>query len=294
MPRPIDHLVLAVTDLSAAAERYRAMGFTVGSRNLHPWGTENAVVQLEDVYLELIGLAEGCPPPPPDDPAAPFAGLVAAAVARGGGLCAVALGSDDADADAAGFRAAGLGRGRRLDFARDSRTPEGAPRRLRFSLAFADLPGLPDAGIFTCRHHQPFGDAAARCHDNRATRLGGVVLAVEDPRRHAPALAILLDAAPRGVPGRPSFDTPTGRLDLMAPADADLRCGPGTIAGRFAAASVFVEALPPLRAVLDRGGVPHAEVAGAVVVPPEAAFGVALAFAPAPCHSLARSGGGTA
>ncbi len=291
MPRPIDHLVLAVPDLAAAAERYRAMGFTVGSRNLHPWGTENAIVQLGGGYLELIGLADGFRPPPPDDPAAPFAGPVADAVARGGGLCAVALGSDDADADAARFRAAGLGRGRRLDFARDARGPDGAPRRLRFDLAFAAVPGLPEALFFTCRHHQPFGDAAARRHANGAVRLETVALATDEPHRHPPALAVLLDAAADGPPGRPGFDTPTGRLSLMTPADADARYGPGAVSGRFAALAIVVDAPAPVRALLDRAAIPHAEVAGAVVVPPEAGFGVALAFAPAPCHSLGRSGG---
>ena len=294
MPRSIDHLVLAVADLAAATERYRAMGFTVGSRNLHPWGTKNAVVQLGGSYLELIGLAPGFRPPPPGDPAAPFAGPVADAVARGGGLCAVALGSDDADADAAGFRAAGLGQGRRLDFARDARAPDGTTRILRFGLAFAAMPGLPEALVFTCRHHQPFGDPGAHRHRNGAARLEAVVLAVEEPQRHVPAMAQLLDAAAGGPSGRPSFDTPTGRLSLMTPAEADARFGPGAMSGRFAAVAIVVDALAPVRVLLDRAAIPHAEIAGAVVVPPEPGFGVALAFAPAPCHALGRSGEATA
>ena len=290
MPRPIDHLVLAVPDLAVAVARYRAMGFTVGSRNLHPWGTENAVVAFDGGYLELIGLAEGFRPPAPDDPAAPFADLVAAAVARGGGLCAVALGSVDADADAALFRAAGLGQGRRLDFAREARGADGASRTLRFDLAFADVPGLPEAGFFTCRHHQPLGDGAARRHANGAARLDAVVLASDEPRRDALAVSALLDAAPDGPPERPGFATPTGRVSLMAAADADARYGAGAAPGRFAAVAMVVDALGPVRSLLDGARVPHSTIAGAVVVPPEAAFGAALAFAPAPCHSLPRSG----
>lgn len=290
MPRPIDHLVLAVPDLAAATARYRAMGFTVGSRNLHPWGTENAVVALSGCYLELIGLAGTFRPPPAADPAAAFAGPVADAVARGGSLCAVALRSDDADADAAGFRTAGLGRGRRLDFARDARAADGTSQILRFGLAFADVPGLPEALFFTCRHHQPFGDPAARHHDNGALRLDEVVLATDGPCRDARSLAFLFDAAVGGTPGRPGFCTPTGRLTAMTRTDADARYGPGAVPGRFPALSIVVEALAPVRAMLDRAGVSHAEIAGAAVVPPEAAFGVALAFAPAPCHSVGRSG----
>ena len=149
------------------------------------------------------------------------------------------------------------------------------------------MAGLPEAGFFTCRHHQPFGDPAARRHSNGASRLDAVVLALAEPRRPAPDLAALFDAAPEGPAGRPSFPTATGRLDLMSPADAAARTGPGAVSGRFAAFGLVVAALAPVRAALDAAEIPHATIAGAVVVPPEAAFGVALAFAPAPCHSVA-------
>lgn len=285
MPRPIDHLVVAVPDLAAAIALYRATGFTVGTRNLHPWGTENAVVALDGSYIELIGLVDGYRPPPPDDPAAPFADAVAGAVARGGGLCALALGSVDADADAASLRAAGLGQGRRLDFARGALAPDGTTQTLRFSIAFAAVPGLPEAAFFTCRHHQPLGSTVTRSHANGAVRLETVVLASDDPPRLGSLLAPLIGVAPAGPAGRPAFDTSTGRLVVMGPVDAEARYGSGAVAGRFAAFAVVVDAPGPVRALLDAERVPHAEIAGAVVVPPGAAFGVALAFAPAACHS---------
>jgi catechol 2,3-dioxygenase-like lactoylglutathione lyase family enzyme len=46
MTRGLDHIVHAVRDLDAAAELYRSLGFTVGARNRHPWGTHNIIVQL--------------------------------------------------------------------------------------------------------------------------------------------------------------------------------------------------------------------------------------------------------
>jgi catechol 2,3-dioxygenase-like lactoylglutathione lyase family enzyme len=42
----LDHVVHAVRDLDAAAELYRRLGFTVGARNRHAWGTHNHLVQL--------------------------------------------------------------------------------------------------------------------------------------------------------------------------------------------------------------------------------------------------------
>ena len=288
LARPIDHLVLAVPDLDAATDLYGRLGFTVGARNRHPWGTENAVVQLDGSFLELIGLGAGFTLPEPDADAAPFAGPVAAAVARGGGLALLAMASTDADADAAAFRRAGAGQGRRLDFGRTAVAADGTRRDVSFSLAFAET-GLPEAGLFTCRHHRPenFWNPAAQRHANGALRLDAVALAVPEPHATAATLSALLGQAPQGAAERPHFDTPTGRIDVMAPLAAAARYGDGVAAGRFAGFGIVVASVEAQRGRLAAAGVPHRALAGAVVVPPEAAFGVALAFAPAPCHSLA-------
>ena len=58
MPRRIDHLVIAVHDLDGAAAFYQRLGFQVGARNRHPWGTENRIVQFSASFLELITLGE--------------------------------------------------------------------------------------------------------------------------------------------------------------------------------------------------------------------------------------------
>ena len=54
----LDHLVHAVRDLEQAAELYRRLGFTVGARNQHSWGTHNHLVQLPGFFLELLTVAE--------------------------------------------------------------------------------------------------------------------------------------------------------------------------------------------------------------------------------------------
>src|SRR5690348_14083681 len=58
MPRGIDHIVHAVRDLDAAVDLYRRLGFTVGARNRHPWGTHNHIVQLPGAFIELLAVAE--------------------------------------------------------------------------------------------------------------------------------------------------------------------------------------------------------------------------------------------
>jgi catechol 2,3-dioxygenase-like lactoylglutathione lyase family enzyme len=53
MTRSIDHLVVPVRDLDGAATFYERLGFTVGARNRHPWGTENRLIQFPQNFIEL-------------------------------------------------------------------------------------------------------------------------------------------------------------------------------------------------------------------------------------------------
>ena len=57
MSRGLDHIVHAVRDLDAAAEFYRRLGFSVGARNKHAWGTENHLVQLPGFFIEILTVA---------------------------------------------------------------------------------------------------------------------------------------------------------------------------------------------------------------------------------------------
>ena len=57
-PAASDYVVHAVRDLDAAAELYRRLGFTVGTRNRHAWGTHNRLVQLPGFFVELLAVAE--------------------------------------------------------------------------------------------------------------------------------------------------------------------------------------------------------------------------------------------
>ncbi|MBO6820247.1 VOC family protein, partial [Thalassospira sp.] len=47
MSRAIDHIVLCVNDLDAAIAVYTQLGFTVTPRAVHPFGTGNALIQLD-------------------------------------------------------------------------------------------------------------------------------------------------------------------------------------------------------------------------------------------------------
>jgi hypothetical protein len=56
----IDHVVYAVRDLDAAAERFRrayGLGSVAGGRHAG-WGTGNRIVPLGDQYVELISVVD--------------------------------------------------------------------------------------------------------------------------------------------------------------------------------------------------------------------------------------------
>ncbi|MEQ9463425.1 MAG: VOC family protein [Haliea sp.] len=56
MSRTLDHVIVSVRDLTAAAEAYRRLGFTVMPRTLHEnLGSANHIIQLHHNYFELLG-----------------------------------------------------------------------------------------------------------------------------------------------------------------------------------------------------------------------------------------------
>lgn len=184
--RMLDHLVLPVGDLKVARQRLKTLGFTVAADALHPFGTENACVFFADkTYLEPLGIAnrEECE-------AAALAGNVFVArdqayrFRRGhDGFSAVVLSSDDAAADHARLRKAGLSAGEMLEFSRPMTLPDGAQATGSFRLAFAADLRSPDFFFFTCQRVTPLPSdrSALETHANGVTGMSEVVLSEPNP-----------------------------------------------------------------------------------------------------------------
>ena len=231
MPRVIDHIVIASRRLDEAAARYRQLGFQVGPRNRHPWGTENHIVQFGGAFLELVGLGEGFLKPAPEDPVFPFAGFLADFLARREGLAMVAMRSNDADADARDFAAAGFGAGR-FDFSRKARR-QGRETEVAFSLAFARAAALPETGFFVSHHRFPenFWDPAAQVHSNNATAVAELAIAHADPADVSGFLAAFLDATPEPTPAGVDFALAGTRVTCATPKSLTPRLGAPPPAG---------------------------------------------------------------
>jgi catechol 2,3-dioxygenase-like lactoylglutathione lyase family enzyme len=287
MPRGLDHLVLASHDLAAQAAFYRALGFMVGARNRHDWGTLNHIVQFDGCFLELIGLEPAFAPPAREAPVAQFAGFLADYLSRREGFAMLVLESGDAAADQAAFAAAGIAGPSTFRFARTGKRPDGTDIHLAFSLAFARTPAAPDAGFFVCQQHNPenFWNPAFQMHANTVTSVAAVTLVAADPRALAPFLAAYCGAEPESSDaGAVVFVTPRGRIEVMTPSAFRAAYGADTLpvpppGPELAAVRFAAQDLAAVRRHLDGALIPHSAHQNAVVVAPTAAFGTVLAFA---------------
>ena len=286
MPRGLDHLVHVVRDLDAAGAFYQRLGFTVGARNRHPWGTHNRIVQLPGFFVELLTVGEGERIVPPASDTISFGAFTRDFLARGEGLAMLVLEGKNAEADVAAFRRAGIGDFAPFRFEREGRTPDGRAVKLGFSLAFARDPLAPDTCFFTCQQHYPenFWNPAFQAHANGANAIGAIVLVAENPSDHHIFLSAFsgvrdLHSTSAGV----TVETPRGAIQAMDPAAFRLHFGvapPDVSAGaRLAAATFTVRNLAALRALLGKAGIAAREHMGRIVVGPETALGATVAFA---------------
>jgi hypothetical protein len=286
MPRAVDHLVIPARDLAAQAELYRRLGFQVGARNRHPWGTENHIVQFDGAFLELIGLGQGFAAPAPEPGVFSFAGFVSAFLQRREGLAMLVMRSRDAEADRRRFKAGGIGDFARFDFARKARRSDGSEVDVAFSLAFAACPALPEAGFFVCQQRFPenFWSRAAQVHPNGAKGIAGLAIAHESPADAMDFLTRFLGAgAARREGAGIVIEAGGARIECAPRAALAERYGGSAIGADgppIALARIAVADIEAARRVLVASRVRHEARGEALVVDCAAAMGAAIVFEP--------------
>jgi catechol 2,3-dioxygenase-like lactoylglutathione lyase family enzyme len=182
-PRGIDHVVLATRDLEATRAAWQALGFTLTPRAQHPFGTDNALIQLHGNFVELLTVARAEQIPPHGPGRFSFGAFNRDFLALREGFSMLVLDSADAEADRRAFAAANLSAYERFDFSRQARLPDGASATVAFSLAFATDPRMPEAAFFTCQQHAPqyFWKPDYQRHAAGAWRIAEIVMAAETP-----------------------------------------------------------------------------------------------------------------
>jgi len=284
MARGLDHVVHAVRDLDAAADLYRRLGFTVGARNRHSWGTHNRIVQLPGFFIALVTVAEpeklGT-----DTFSALFGTFNRVFLQRQEGLSFLMLESADAVADAAAFRAAGIGVTDATGYEREGVRPDGTTVKIAFSNAFARDAKAPDIGFAACQQHYPenFWHPEFQQHANTANSVAGVVLVAENPSDHHIFLSAFtgereLQATSSGV----TAPTPRGDIRVMDPAAFQDHFGivPPDVSrsARLAALRFNVRDQAALHATLTAGRIAFSSHIAGTVIGPETAMGATLVF----------------
>jgi catechol 2,3-dioxygenase-like lactoylglutathione lyase family enzyme len=284
MARGLDHIVHAVRDLDAAADLYRRLGFTVGARNRHPWGTHNHIVQLPGFFIEVLTMAE------PEKLGADgfsvlFGSFNRSFLERDEGLSMLILESADAETDARAFREAAIAASDAMRFEREGRRPDGSPVKVAFSLGFARDADAPDIGFAVCQQHYPenFWNPAFQSHPNGVITIASVVLVAENPTDHHIFLSALtgereLQSTSSGL----RIATARGDIQVMDPSAYGNYFGvppPDIGSGARLAAMRFVTGdMAAATASLARGKLAFSSRLGRIIVGPDGAMGAAIVF----------------
>jgi catechol 2,3-dioxygenase-like lactoylglutathione lyase family enzyme len=280
----LDHVIHAVRDLEAAAELYRRLGFTVGARNRHAWGTHNHLVQLPGFFVELLTVAEpeklGT-----DGLSALFGTFNRIFLKNQEGFSFLLLESENAATDAARFRSAGIGVSDAMRFEREGKRPDGSTVKVGFSLAFARDAKAPAVGLAVCQQHFPenFWNPAFQQHANTASSIEAAVLVADNPAEHHAFLSAFaggreVSATSSGI----AVSTQRGDISVMDAAAFRREFGtepPDTSRGaRLAALRFRVRDRAALGAALKAGGIAARADASKTIVGPEIALGATLVF----------------
>ena len=155
----IDHAVIAVRDLDAAATDFRKLGFTLTPRGHHSIGSQNHCIMFGSTYLELLVAPVAHP-------------WLDYYRAFGEGLAAIALSTEDADATYAELKSKGARPPMDL-----SRPVEGGVARFRL----VRIEGSPQ--IFFVQHltRQLVWRAEWQRHANGALELVYAALSAKEP-----------------------------------------------------------------------------------------------------------------
>jgi catechol 2,3-dioxygenase-like lactoylglutathione lyase family enzyme len=272
--RRIDHVVIAVRNLDEAADFYRRLGFQVGARNLHPWGTENRLIQFGSSFVELITVgAHANLIPPHDRRRFSFGAFIRDYLQQREGLAMLALSSNNAQRDAALFAESGAGDFETFSFERNGVRPDGTNTRVAFSLAFARDSNAPEAGFFVCQQHLPenFWDSRFQRHANRASNITAVALTTAAPERHLAFFTAFTGAEEQYHPsGKYTFTLNGVRIELLHSVQARQPL--------LTSFTIQVDDVQTIAGMLSAEKIPFTDSENTLVISNSSAFGAEIRF----------------
>ncbi len=279
--RSLDHVVVSVRDLGAAAESYRRLGFAVMPRAEHEkLGSANHIVQFHHNYLELLGDFHRYADPAMRD-------FMVSRFDGGDGLSLLALTSTDVAHDRqrlieAGYLPSPVNDATRTVVLADGRADTTA------SAAVLTWRAAPRrwGSLFYCQHGKPhtIWYEPWQTHPNTVHALVGVTYSSDDFDADVPYLNHMLCAEPvERTAKRCLWHTPRGEwVQLMHPSALGAQFESMPAAAPFpvwpVALRFRVRQLQACRQALREGGVESTERPGLLCVAARNAAGVVLEF----------------
>lgn len=281
----IDHPLVLVRDIEAAAARYRSLGFNTAPTGKHPWGTSTSLIMFDRSALELMGIYDATLLDSHAIGSFSFGRHMEAALAQREGVSLVALYSQDAEADRARVEAAGIEAQGRVDFRRRVKVPGRDWDEAVVTLEILLDPALPRASNFLCQQHRPELVWVPEWlqHPNGALGFANITYAAPDPAPLLDRLQRLFgpESLRRTAIGHEAT-TARGTITVVRPGEWARTLGvPDEPAIDDDAAAcigidIRVGSLAVLDAVLQASGVDARATPAGIVIPGHRAFGNVL------------------
>jgi Glyoxalase-like domain len=272
----LDHVVVMVDGIDAAAKQYEKLGFQVQPRGFHKkLGTANHLMIFDRDYFEILGIVEPTP----------YNAERREWLKQGGGLANVALATDGADVAYEAFKAAGLNPDAPLDFDRAVEI-DGRIEHAKFRTVRIPKTNMPVVGFFVCEHLTPqfvYRPEWAR-HPNGARGILGATVIAEQPGKWADEVAKYFGPSSVRREGSSIIaDTGSHQIRYLTRQDYALRY-PGITPVRPgdhpALLHIRVDNLPICEALLKKNGVTFLKPdPGHLLVPPSEAAHLTIEFA---------------
>lgn len=273
----LDHVVVMVRNLDAAAKQWRGLGFTLSPRGTHSphLGTGNYTIMFDTDYVELLGVLRDTE-------------LNAASRAflerHGEGIERAAFSTSDAAAGVAALRARGVAARGPIEFGRPVDLPGARRGEATFSVFHWPAEERPaDLGVFACQHHtrEMVWIPSLQSHPNTATGIVRVEIVTPTPDDAAAHLARLIDGQALPCHDGLRVTTAPGRGEfLFLTKDAFAANHPSAQSDALPAegAAAMVLRVKNLDAARRSAGPGAAVVSRSVTVPAERANGVMIVF----------------
>jgi hypothetical protein len=280
----VNHVGIAVRDMAATAARYEDMGFVLTPWSVHAgaarpgepvvkMGQGNRCVMFGRNYLEILAH---------EDPAAPSPRIDGFLRRHQGGHI-ICFGTEDCAAVDARLGHFGLRSSGVIPLQRDVDTPDGV-RTAKFERVQFAPDDSPEGYIQAARHLTPDYVYQPRYtdHPNGCDELADTVLLVDDVGRFAERYERYTGVAPARSDGVARFGFSFSTLTVMDGAAA-LRAMPGTLRPPTPGIAAVGFHCPDTKAQAGRlreARIPFLMVGDRLVVPAEAASGIAVVFQP--------------